>query len=80
MEWVAIYMVMVGGEPELRVYDTGEPKNFTSRDDCMDLAMGTSRDVVGEAIGTGLGWCVPRHWLDENDRRNVRGRNVGALD
>ena len=58
MEWVLVYLTMISKVPVLGVGDD----SYETQEACVDANAGVS-DVTF--------WCVPRNWLDENERRSI---------
>ena len=59
MEWVCVYLTMINTTPVLSVGDG----NYKTQEACLDDNAGLNDNPF---------WCVPRNWLDEDQRQPVR--------
>ena len=59
MEWVCVYLTMINTTPVLGVGDG----NYKTQEACLDDNAGVDDNTF---------WCVPRNWLDEDQRQPVR--------
>jgi hypothetical protein len=59
MEWVMVYLTMINAVPVLGAGDN----NYKTKEECIEDNFGGTDDTF---------WCVPRTWLDNDQRRPVR--------
>ena len=59
MEWVYVFLTVINNVPILDAADG----NYKTQEACLDANAGLNDDPF---------WCVPRNWLDEDQRQPVR--------
>jgi hypothetical protein len=59
MEWVYVYLTMIKDVPVLGV----GKDNYKTQVECVDNNAGLTDSTF---------WCVPRNWLDDDQRHPVR--------